>query len=83
MLDALKAEPEECIMVEDALPGIRGAKSAGIDSVVIEERHNADDRVQLEAAALARFASPAALLKGIQAEIEAAAGGIHCMRSSR
>ncbi|MFR4553132.1 MAG: HAD family hydrolase [Sutterella wadsworthensis] len=82
VLDALKAEPEECIMVEDALPGIRGAKSAGIDSVVIEERHNADDRVQLEAAALARFASPAALLKGIQAEIEAAAGGIHCMRSS-
>ena len=53
VLDALKAEPDECIMVEDALPGIRGAKSAGIDSVVIEERHNADDRVQLEAAALA------------------------------
>ena len=69
-------------MVEDALPGIRGAKSAGSDSVAIEERHNADDRVQLEAAALARFASPAALLKGIRAEIEAAAGGIHCMRSS-
>lgn len=63
VLDALKAEPEECIMVEDALPGIRGAKSAGIDSVVIEERHNADDRVQLEAAALARFASPGSAFK--------------------
>ena len=76
VLDALKAEPSECIMVEDALAGIRGAKSAGIDSVVIEERHNADDRAQLEAAALARFASPAALLKEIQA------GSIVCVRAA-
>ena len=71
-LEVCKVDPAQCLMVEDALPGMLGAKAAGIDSIVVDERHNGDGREKLDAAAIARFETPAAILAALKAE-EAAA----------
>lgn len=71
ILDALGADPAECLVIEDALPGMLGARAAGIDSVVITERHNDMPREELDRAALARFESPRAMLEALEAEIAA------------
>ncbi|MDO5531162.1 HAD family phosphatase [Sutterella sp.] len=62
------AKPEECLVIEDALPGIVGARAVGIDSVVISERYAEPMREQLDRAAVARFETHADLLAAIRSE---------------
>lgn len=61
--------PEACLVVEDALPGVIGARAAGIDSVVITERHSESARAALDEAAIARFEDYGAFLAALEAEI--------------
>lgn len=69
ILAHFSARPEECLMVEDALPGILGARAAGIDSVVVAERHSETAREVLQAHAIAFFENHGEILKAIESEL--------------
>lgn len=43
----LNAVPEECIVFEDVLPGIRGIKAAGMTAVGVYDIHSAPDEKQI------------------------------------
>ncbi len=71
ILEKLGLAPEECLVVEDAAPGMIAARAAGIDSIVISERHAEGEREKLDALAVARFEDHAAILAAIEAEAAA------------
>lgn len=68
ILEHFGASPAECLMIEDALPGIEGARRVGIDSVVVTERHSETAREALDRAALRRFESMGEIHAAIEAE---------------
>lgn len=68
ILEHFRLKPEACLVVEDALPGILGARAAGIDAVVVTERHSESAREALDQAAKARFEDYAAFLDAIRVE---------------
>ena len=49
--ERLGADPEDCIVFEDVLPGIRGAKAAGMTAVGVYEEHSCinADKIRSEA----------------------------------
>lgn len=42
--ERLNVNPEECVVFEDILPAINGAKAAGMKVVAVEDDHSLDDR---------------------------------------
>lgn len=73
IMRTLGLKPEACLVVEDAAAGMHAAKAAGIDVVVISERHAEDRRALLDSLAVARFEDHAAMLAAIEAEAKAKA----------
>lgn len=49
--ERLGTDPADCIVFEDVLPGIRGAKAAGMKAVGIYEAHSQPDEEQIRAEA--------------------------------
>ncbi len=74
ILDFYGAKPSECLMVEDALPGMLAARAIGMDSIVISERHNDMPRAELDAVALRRFESHGEILAALEGEIQEGRG---------
>lgn len=76
-LEAFSLPPEACLVVEDALPGIRGARAAGIDSAVMSERHSNSPelRAALDAEAVVRYESAWAMLEALRREEAEQNGG--------
>ena len=68
ILEHFSARPEECLMVEDALPGILGARAAGIDSVVLAERHSETSAEVLRGHAAAYYENHGEILRAIEEE---------------
>ena len=72
IMQALGVKPEACLVVEDAAAGMHAARAAGIDVVVISERHSEDRRALLDSLSIARFEDHWAMLSAIEAEAKAA-----------
>ena len=68
IMKAFGLKPEECLVVEDAAAGMIAAREAGIDAVVITERHSESERDRLNALAVARYENHAAILAEIEKE---------------
>lgn len=62
-------EPKDCLIVEDATAGLRAAKAAGIDAVVVTERHSEVDRGENDKLALLRVESLTELTALLQKEL--------------
>ncbi len=62
--EALGVNPKATLVIEDAAPGMIGARAAGMDAAVITEKHSADaeTRAALDALAVCRFESHADIL---------------------
>lgn len=73
ILAHFEVKPEECLMIEDARPGIEAARSIGMDAVILTERHNEEPRDVLDALVKARFENHTELLAAIRAEAAAVA----------
>lgn len=63
--------PERCIIVEDATAGLKAAKAAGIEAVVVTERHSEVDRAVNDALAIRRFETLGEILEVVRAEAAA------------
>ena len=66
-------KPEDCLMVEDARPGIEAARAIGMDAVIITERHNEEPRETIDPLVRGRFENHFELLAAIRAEAAAKA----------
>lgn len=71
IMEELGLKPSECLVVEDAASGLTAAHAAGIDAVVVSERHSEADRAVNDALALRRFENHAEMLAVIEAELQA------------
>ncbi len=69
-LAALDLSAKDCLVVDDALPGIQGARAAGIDAAVMTEAHSNSPelRAALDAEASVRFESAWDMLDLLKAE---------------
>lgn len=68
-----KVQPAECLVVEDALPGLLAAQACGIERVVVSEPHNEMPRTVLDALSLRRFENYAQMRVVIEKEVVAKA----------
>lgn len=60
--------PEECLVIEDANAGLRAARAAGIEAVVVTERHSEVDRALNDSLAMMRVESLPELLELLERE---------------
>lgn len=57
ILEETGTDPKDALMIEDATAGLRAAAAAGVDAIVISERHSEGERATNDALSLRRFES--------------------------
>ena len=70
ILEKLKVNPEECLIIEDALVGIEAAKNANIDVVSIYDKYSDLDREKINESAKYNFKDFSEMLEKIREELE-------------
>lgn len=70
ILEKLKVKPEECLIVEDAIMGIKAAKNANIEVVVIYDKYSDCNREEINNLADYRFKDFNEMLDYIKKELE-------------
>jgi HAD superfamily hydrolase (TIGR01549 family) len=69
ILEKLDVKPEECLIVEDSLIGVKAAKNAGIEVVAIYDKYSDEDRKEIMEMANYYFENFEEILNKIKEEI--------------
>lgn len=70
ILEDFKISPEECLIFEDSLVGVEAARKAGIESVVIHDKHSDHERDQINALSTYQFKDFDSILKILKSELQ-------------
>ncbi len=69
ILEKLDVKPEECLIIEDSLIGVKAAKNAGIEVVAIYDKYSDEDRKEIMKMANYYFENFEEILNKIKEEI--------------
>ncbi len=69
ILEKLDVKPEECLIIEDSLIGVKAAKNAGIEVVAIYDKYSDEDRKEIMEMANYYFENFEEILNKIKEEI--------------